>query len=196
MNKQETTNNSISQNQLDILKLEYIRICDYINILEGSADKVFSIFFGANGAALIYGLVKDVEEVFYITPLVIIWVLSYYLYTLDKVLTLGGYKEHLENAINKLVHKNILIWESILVKKNIKNKFIYIINRIVHIFLGLIILSLSGYKIFIINKIHFISFIVMILFILLIFIISYIKILKSCYDKALDLSNKSYKKIK
>lgn len=130
-------------NELEILKTEYIRTFDEIKLLMESNDKNLGL-----GITILTGfaifLPDDKSKEFTLLFPVLIFALFFYgVYTYNNILIMGGYKKYLEEKINKLANSNILIWESELLVK-LRNKGLW--NWPTWIAYGLFIVGICIYS--------------------------------------------------
>jgi len=135
-------------NQLEVEKMEYLRLCNDISSIESKYEKIFTIGITIVSIMFIYGMKERVYEVFFIVPLSLILLIIYHAAMVISIIVMASYKEHLEKRINLKIKDDILVWESALVKKLIVGSAPYIIIQTVLIILGLVISALSFIQIY------------------------------------------------
>lgn len=102
--------------KLEVLLKEYESVCTQINSLMSSTDKIIGLGFTILAAALTLGFKESVEAVILLIPFATIFVFFYAIATYSTVFSLGGYKHLIEEQINSILGKNIVIREALVVK--------------------------------------------------------------------------------
>lgn len=130
-----------------MLLQEHQRVCDDIRSIESSGDKIISIFLVILGAGLTFGIEKNIGYIFALVPIAILSVLFYSIMMYVWVFSLGGYKLHLEEVLNEIAGKNILLWERIVPIRQTLNLASKVLISIYVLVCGAIS-AVSVYKIF------------------------------------------------
>lgn len=128
----------------DVLFREYESVGQVIYTLFLTSEKIIALGFTVIAAGLTYGLKEEINEILLFLPVAVFGVLFYGVHLFTELMSLGGYKRHLEEKINVSVGENVVLWQLFIAKgrhKAFGKIFLYIIYLI---FLGLtIFISLS-----------------------------------------------------
>lgn len=125
-----------------------IKECDSvgqgIRTLLLSSEKIIALGFTIIAAGLTFGLKEKINEILLFLPFAVFGVLLYGIYIFTELMSLGGYKCHLEEKINKTLGENVLLWELFIAKGRHRAFVKYFLYLIYVLFLGLtVFISLS-----------------------------------------------------
>lgn len=99
---------------LATLTMEYQRVCEEIRSIENQNDKIVGVGLTIIGAGVLYGLSQNLNEVFIALPFMLIAVLFWAVLQYHNLLRFGGYKRALEEEINRVLGRPVLVWELLL----------------------------------------------------------------------------------
>lgn len=102
---------------LSVLLSEYQRTCGEIKSIESNNEKIVGFGLTIISAAFVSGLSQDISEVHFIIPPAVVGVLLYGMMTYCNVFSLAGYKRYLEDEINLIMERNILVWEQLVIER-------------------------------------------------------------------------------
>lgn len=179
--------------ELDILLSEFNNVSQSIRSLMSSTEKIIAIGFTILVTGLGLGLKEDILEIFFLIPIAVLAMLFYAISIYTAVLLFGGYKKHLEESINKILGKNILIWEDLIRKlfhRSLPVTVLYFIYLIFFVFSTIV----AFHELCINGKISIILiFIFVILFLFILLIVSFMKMLK-IFEKSYKQAKEEYSK--
>ena len=98
---------------LQVLLVEYERVCVEIRVLEGQNDKIAGFGLTIIGAGAAYGLNQHITAIFVVLPFVFLAVFFYAVLQYHNIFWYGGYKRALERKINAAVGIEVLVWEAV-----------------------------------------------------------------------------------
>lgn len=94
-----------------VLRAEYIRLCSDIRSIESNNERIIAIGMGLITAGTAYSSAVESTQFFIVAPMASTIILVYAALAYFWVYSMGGYKRHIEELINKYCGSNILIWE-------------------------------------------------------------------------------------
>jgi hypothetical protein len=141
----------MENNMLKIALNEYERLRSETYSVESRHDRVATISLSIIIFIIAYGIKEHISEIFLVSPIIVYSVVFYLLQSLYSIMVRHGYMNFLEEKINKFTGKNILQWESVHSKNflHFPNSPTSLGIRLMAIFLALIIIIYSYYRIFI-----------------------------------------------
>ncbi len=120
----------------EVLLKEYERINQEINNYLSIIDRNIGFAMLILGGGAAYGLKENLRLVLLIVPFGVFGIYIYALHLLTAISALGGYKKGLEEKINSIIGKNLLMWEIKMSQKHLHNRFIYaVFSLILFVFL-------------------------------------------------------------
>lgn len=98
--------------RLDLLMKEADTTGQGIRTILLTSERIIALGLTISGAGLAYGIKEKIHDVLLFLPVAVIGVFIYGTALFTELMSLGGYKKHLEEKINHLLGQNILLWES------------------------------------------------------------------------------------
>lgn len=115
---------------IEVLIRECETVGQQINTFILANQKTIGLGLAVLSAGLVYGLKEQIKEVLLFLPIAAFGILFYGIRIITETMCLGGYKHHLEETINRILGKNILLWESFIAPNLLHGsvtKFLYFI---------------------------------------------------------------------
>jgi hypothetical protein len=103
--------------RLDLLMKEADTTGQGIRTILLTSERIIALGLTISGAGLAYGIKEKIYDVLLFLPVAVIGVFIYGTALFTELMSLGGYKKHLEEKINRLLGQNILLWESSIAHK-------------------------------------------------------------------------------
>jgi hypothetical protein len=97
--------------RLDLLYKECESVGSKITTLFVAGEKYLSMAFAIIVAGMAYGIKEHQHDILLLVPFAIMTVMFYAIHMFTEVNALGGYKYYLEEQINIILNKNVLLWE-------------------------------------------------------------------------------------
>jgi hypothetical protein len=109
-----TTDQKLSQLGTDILREEYLRLCADIRSVESTNERILTLGAGLVTAAFAYGFANPAyNQLFVVIPIAATILMIYGCLVYFWVYSMGGYKLHIEELLNREIGATILIWETL-----------------------------------------------------------------------------------
>ncbi len=123
-------NKALQKELLNVLTKECGRVGSAISELDQSSQRIFPIAAAVLSLVGSYGIKEEISEVVMALPYLLMTVSFYSVHTYTEVVTLGGYRRHLEEQINLQLGTALLNWESTLAPRrhwSIAQLFLYVL---------------------------------------------------------------------
>lgn len=157
-----------------------------------SSERVIALGFTIIAAGLTFGIKEKILEILLFLPIAVFGVLLYGIHISTELMSLGGYKCHLEEKINITLGENVLLWELFIAKERhgaFGGTFLYLIYAL---FLGLAVFISLSTALQHYTKSTFWGIVIVILFLTVALIISLYKMNKA-FDRTYQIAKKRSK---
>ena len=128
---------------------EYERLRRETFAIDARNVRILSISASLTALLAGYGIKEGKSEVFLACPFIIYGIVFYILYYAHQMMVRHGYMIALEDEINRLLGKDILLWESFHVDKFIMNAISAVTFNLILFFLNLGIIIYSHWRVFV-----------------------------------------------
>ncbi len=106
----------VQSKQTSVLLAEYERVYTEIMDMQRKSETLFGFGLTGIGASLIYGIKGEVPGIFAIATIFALVLILYIAVCYCVIMSLGGYKQYLEEAINQHTNSGWLVWEGHITK--------------------------------------------------------------------------------
>jgi len=102
----------VRMNTQSVLLAEYARLRNETFSVEGRYDRIVGVAVTLLTLIVLYGAHEERKEVFFALPFLIYGLVFYVLYFFHAMCVRAGYLRAIEEEINRLIGRNVLIWEN------------------------------------------------------------------------------------
>jgi hypothetical protein len=101
------------ESKLEVLMKEYEAAWQQIQTRAGINEKIVGLGLTVLTAGLVYGIKEKVGEMLLVVPVGFFGIMFYSVFITTDIMSLGGYRRHLEERINAILGENVLLAEEI-----------------------------------------------------------------------------------